>query len=173
MKFKTTFMLLIVFLLLGTYVRLFELDKPAPTASPSATGPLLSVDPDEVREIILTRGKERIVFTQNAGRWTMTEPRRADARKKRVERLFSLFDLGIIEVLSSDAARAPAYGLVPPEIRLEFRFTSGRPPQALLIGDNAPGNRSCYARMEGQEPIVLLGSLYKTELNQRLDFFLQ
>jgi hypothetical protein len=43
--------------------------------------------------------------------------------------------------------------------------------RTLLIGDDAPGNLSCYAMVEGNPRVILLGVRYRQEFDRALADF--
>ncbi len=162
----------IIFILLGFYLYLFETEKTDEADKPAEVEKLLNVDPENVVEIVLTRKKERIVFKKKAGQWFAEEPVRRKARNERIKDILDIFDLGIVRDITTDLADASKYGLDRPKIAFSLKFKDEKVNQTLLIGDDSPGSIGCYARLRSQSRIVLLGILYKRELEYKLETFL-
>ncbi|MFA4916183.1 MAG: DUF4340 domain-containing protein [Syntrophales bacterium] len=178
MNKKTIAILLLIFIGLGTYVYFFETDRSDEVVNKEATGnkvkKLLSIDPRDVNEIVLTRKNERIVFKKETGQWIIKDPIAATARNEMVDGLLSIFDFGIVREITTDLLDASKYGLDSPEIEFEIRFKNDKkPPQTLLLGNDSPDSSSCYGRLKSQSRIVLLGVIYKRDLSLDLDTFIE
>ncbi len=172
MNRRTFRILFVIFIVLGGYVWLFELERVNESDSVMKTEKLIDVSPEDVGQIILKTQDHRIVFQKENNQWMITEPLAAKARNEMVDGLLSVFDLGIVREISIDSADDLKYGLAPPAIEFEIRYKTGDPPQTLLIGNNSPDSICCYGKLKKQSRIFLLGSLYKSELNQKLETFI-
>ena len=171
MNNKTIGILSLIFIVLGVYVYVFEIDRTVEVEELPKVEKLLDFNPEEVTEIVLTRQDERIVFKRESDQWVIQEPIKAKARKAVIDDLLSLFDYGIVREIDTTLSDAPNYGLDPPEIEFEIKFKNAL-PQTLLIGHDSPGSTCCYGRIKDQSRIVLLGIRYKWDLDQSLDTFI-
>ncbi len=173
MKFKSLSILLIIFVCLAEYVWYLETNREDGGNETVKEKKLIPLDPEDVQQLTLIRGDEPIVFFRKNDHWMITSPISAEARNEMVHGLLSLFDMEIIREISADESDAAKYGLDHPEIRLEIQYKTDAPSHTLLIGDNSPGSLGCYAKLKNQSRIVLLGILYKNDLNQKLQYFIK
>jgi hypothetical protein len=135
--------------------------------------PLAGLTKSEVRGIeIVPRRGEPLSFRRDGEGWTMQRPRSARARAARVEELLALLDYGYIEEVAG-AERAQDFGLAEPELvlRLEQPSASGGGYE-LRFGKNNPHGDCCYAMVEGDGRVLLLGRVYKHDLTRALDYYL-
>jgi hypothetical protein len=167
--------LVVVLLLLGAYVFLWELgDIKKPQENPESEK-IIYFNLEDVREIeiVLTNKRETVAFIKKDTRWRVTKPLEASADPGRVEDLLSIFDYGYVEVIDEGPSDLSPYGLDNPEVRLTIAVSEkGRlASYTLLFGSNNPTNNSCYCMVKDDPRILLVGVLYKQDLEKHVSFY--
>jgi hypothetical protein len=171
MKFKTTLILLGVFLVFLVFV-LFLDKKPADTAA----GPeekLVSLTAADVTGISLKRGAETLTFAKDdKGDWMVRSPLEAKADSYEVGQLAESFaNLKIERTVEKEKGDPAKYEIPQKEITLTVK---GQPaPVKIGIGMENPIDKSLFAQKDGDPRIVLLSSLLTTTLNKTLQDFRQ
>lgn len=172
-----TAILALIFMVLGTYVYLFEIERETEIKDVEPFNPekLIEFDPNDVREIIIQKKDGRIVLIKEGDQWKVMEPTPTIARNDRVsDYLLSVFDYGIVREITTNPTptEMSEYGLDQPEIEMEIKFKGDSPARILLIGSNSPGESCSYGKLKDQSRIVLLGIRYKLDLERDASFYI-
>jgi hypothetical protein len=159
MNFKTTLVILLVFIIFGGAYLMFFQDKPddeSDTSQPKI-GTAYELEKDEIRRM-------RISFSDAAyaplsltkdvdGAWQLTEPVVADAQGAKInEMLGDLLNKKIKRTL--EVTTLAEYELAPPKIQIQLWTTGETPDKTFLIGTKTV-NYSVYAK-EASEPHIFL-----------------
>ncbi len=159
MNFKTTLIILLIFIVFGGSYLLFFQDKPADDsdADQPKIGDAYALAKDDIRRV-------RISFNDTAyaplsltkdvdSAWQLTEPIAADAQGAKInEMLGDLLNKKIKRTL--EVATLTEYELDPPKIQIQLWTTGESPAKTFLIGKRTV-NYSVYAK-EGSEPHIFL-----------------
>ena len=172
MKFKTTLILLGVFVVFLAFVLFFD-KKPADKAA----GPeekLVALASADVTKIALKRGTESFVFEKDdKGDWMIREPIDVPADRYEVDQLRRRASPTSRSSASSKRRRPTR----PSTRSRRRRSPSGRrgrtTPVKILIGMENPIDKSLFAQKEGDPRIVLLSSMLKSTLDKNLQDFRQ
>jgi hypothetical protein len=169
MKFKTTLILLAVFVVFLVFI-LFLDKKPADKAA----GPgekLVSLASADVTKIALKKGTLSFVFEKDdKGDWMVREPLAVPADKYEVDQLASSFaDLKIERVVEKEKGDPAKYQI--PEREVSLWAKGQATPVKILIGMENPIDKSLFAQKEGDPRIVLLSSMLTSTLNKNLQDF--
>jgi hypothetical protein len=171
MKFKTTLILLGVFVVFLAYVLFFD-KKPADKAS----GPeekLVALASADVMKIALKRGTESFIFEKDdKGDWMVREPIAVPADRYEIDQFAASFaDLKIERVVEKEKGDPAKYQIPEREVSL---WTKGQAaPIKILIGMENPIDKSLFAQKEGDPRIVLLSSMLTSALGKNLQDFRQ
>ncbi len=171
MKFKSTVILLAVFVVLLGFV-LFVEKKPK-EGSAKLEEKLLAVASGDVQKITLKRESDTLDFKKDdQGEWTITGPIQAKADPTEVNGLADSFsDLRIERVVEKAAADLKKYQIPQKEVSL---WIKGRDkPIRILLGQENKIDSTIYAQKEGDPRVVLLPSTLKTPLEKKLFDFRQ
>ena len=163
MNFKTTLIILVVFILLGGVY--FFFGRPSPDAEQS------NADTQKIREVYtLNKGTIRQIrlsfkdesyqsltlAKDTAGTWRLTVPLTADGDLPKInEMLQNLLEKKVKQTL--EAEDLAEYGLQPPNIRIELWTEGEDPAKTFLIGDKTV-NYSVYAKEQSESHIFLIES---------------
>ena len=163
MNFKTTLIILVVFVLLGGVY--FFFGRPSPDAEQSQIDQqkirqLYALNKDKIRQIRLSFKSESyqpLTLTKNAdGIWRLTAPLTADADPPKIdEMLQDLLEKKVKQTL--EAEDLAQYGLQPPNIQIELWTEGEAPAKTFLIGDKTV-NYSVYTKEQSESHIFLIES---------------
>ncbi len=160
--------LIVIFLLLGVYVYFYEIGKGEEKAKAPEKVKIIDVNPEDVQEIILKKDAQRVTLRRVEGQWRVEKPHNADVPNDKVHDLLSFFDYGIVRVIDNNPPDLKQYGLDMPRNEFWIKSEGNDAFQTLLIGGDAPGSLSCYAKVKGKSQVVLLGVRYRQELERAL-----
>ena len=163
MNFRTTLIILAVFILLGGIY--FFFGRPSPDAEQSKVDAqrireVYALGKDKIRQIRLSFKDESyqpLTLAKNAnGIWQLTAPLTADADPPKIdEMLQNLLEKKVKQTLEAeDLAR---YGLQPPNIQIELWTEGEDPAKTFLIGDRTV-NYSVYTKEQSESHIFLIES---------------
>ena len=161
----------IIFLILGFYVCFFETGGKNKGKSPDRIEKALGIIPEDIQEIVLKRQDLRVALENVANGWRIKEPFEADANNSIVHDMLAVFDHGIVRVIEENPSDLKLFGLASPRYELTIKGRKDKGFRTLLIGDDAPGNLSCYAMVDGSTRVILLGVRYRQEFDRALADF--
>jgi hypothetical protein len=171
-KFKTTLILLVVFLgLLAVILFVDQKDKGEKAGGPEEK--LVALKSADVEKISLKKGSETLSFKKDdKGEWMISEPLEAKADNNEVNQLAESFsDLKIERVVEKENADLKKYQIPQKEVAL---WTKGNTlPVKVLIGMENPLDNTFFAQKEGDKRVVLLPSMLKSTLDKKLFDFRQ
>ncbi|MBE0460856.1 MAG: DUF4340 domain-containing protein [Candidatus Aminicenantes bacterium] len=170
MKFKTTLVLLAVFLVIFAFIFIFE-NKLKTTSSTDEK--LVDLSSEDIQSIILNNNSTIISFTKDEdGEWTITTPLEAKADKYEVDRLAEDFsDLKIERIVEEQASDLEKYGIPQKEITLVFK--GGKHPVKILMGMENPLDHTLFAKRDDEERVVLIPGHLKSLLDKDVFGFRQ
>jgi hypothetical protein len=160
--------LVIIFLLLGVYVYFYETGKGEKKNQSEKKVKVIDIIPEDVQEIIINKGDQSAALRMAEGQWRITRPADASVPNQKVSDLLSFFNYGIVREIDQNPTDLAQYGLDKPTYEFWIKTRGDDTFKVLLIGDDAPGNISCYAQVKGQTKVVLLGVRYRQELEMAL-----
>ena len=163
MNFKTTLIILAVFILLGGVY--FFFGRPSPDAEQSEVDAqkireVYVLSTDKIRQIRLSFKEESyqpLTLEKNAdGVWQLRAPFTADADPPKInEMLQDLLEKKVKQTL--EAEDLAQYGLQPPNIQIELWTEGNDPAKTFLIGDRTV-NYSVYTKEQSESHIFLIES---------------
>jgi hypothetical protein len=165
-KFKTTLILLAVFVGLLALVLIVDKKGEAKKTAEEASNTLISVTAGDVHKISLARGAETLVLERDGtGPWRLTSPIQAAADESEANGLAStVASLRIERVVEKTAKDPKAYEIPTSEVSIWVKGQDA--PIRLLVGMENPLDKSLFAKREDDPRIVLLSSSLKTTLDK-------
>ncbi len=165
MKFKTTFILLIVFLGLLAFIFLLDV-KDVGKEKPGEK--LTDLSSDDVEKINLKTEEETITFIKEGDdNWLISEPIEAKADKYEVDRIADDFaKLGIERVVEQEPEDLEKYGIPQKEITLYFK--DKEEPVKILVGMENPLDQNLFAQRADETRVVLISSTHKTLFEKKV-----
>ena len=172
MRWKTTFVLLVLTIGIGAYVSLYELKQPSPEQAERRAREVVRVPADSVARLAIELPQSKVSLQRLGSGWRLA-PRQVRANAARVERILrSLDPLSSEERLPSTADHPldlKTFGLHPPVGSITL--TARGAPATLLIGDPTSVGRNRYVQLAGRPEIFVIEGHLFDEANQPLDEF--
>jgi hypothetical protein len=165
MKFKTTFILLLVFMGLLAFIFLFDV-KDVGKEEPGDK--LVDLSSEDVETIQFKTEEQTISFKREGeDDWLISEPIEAKADKYEVDRIANDFSsLEIDRVVEETPEDLEKYGIPQKEISLKFK--DKEEPVKVLVGMENPLDQKFFAKREDQTRVVLIASTHKTLLEKKV-----
>ena len=131
-------------------------------------------DPQKVEEIRMAKGQQTITLKKEDKEWKVWPSTKTEAIKtlhdeKIIRNLLSVFDYGILDVIHENPTTLADFGLDSPAFEFSIRIKGDSSFKTILIGNNNPVQNSCYAKVRTSSRVLLLGILYKTDLDSIFD----
>ncbi len=170
MKFKTTIILMVVFVTLLAFVLFFESKSKEKKETEEKLVDLPSAD---VEKIALKKEDGTITFKKDdKGEWFITEPLEAKADSTEVNRLAEDFSsLKMERVVEKEGGDITKYEIPKKELTLWYK---NKPqPVKILIGMENPLDNALFAKKEDDKRIVLIASYLKSLLEKKTFDFRQ
>lgn len=171
MRFKTTFLLAVVFAGLGLYLFLIEFpQEQKKEAQAEKASRVYSFNSKEVSGLIVQYpNMEEIGLTKDgAGKWQMTRPIETPASRTLINKIIGLMtdSLEFKQTVEEKPTDLRSFGLDPPQILIALKFPDHE--EQLLIGDDAPASSAYYIK-KGQESRILLVDHQVGDLKRSLE----
>jgi len=169
MSFKKTLIFAIVFVLLAGFLYKIKWRD-----GEQRVERIFFFNPQEVEEIRLAKRGQTIILEKQSEGWKVKSSTKTGAIKplhdvRIIHNLLSVFDYGIIDVIHENPKNLADFGLGNPEFELSIKVRGNPSFKTLLIGSDNPTQSSCYAKVETLPRVLLLGILYKTDLDSIFD----
>lgn len=169
MKFRTTLILLIIFIGLLCFVLFFQPKK----AKQETSEKLTDFASTDIIRILLKREDESLEFKKDEqGDWWLTAPLEAKADNYEVNRLAEdLASLRIERIVEKEGGEPAKYEI--PKKEISFWIKDKNEPVKILVGMENPLDNTLFAQKEGDPRIVLLSSYFRTMLEKKVADFRQ
>lgn len=172
MNFRRLTFWCVIFCALLAYVLVFErTDGKRPEAvMPAETYErVFALDADGIQAVFITDGEKTVRLAREGGGMRVVEPADARASDDIINSVLGAITGTVVidDIQSGDGLGQ--YGLAPPAMTLTVQPRGEKEPIELQLGANAPSNINLYARLPGQDRIVLLGTYLRFSLRTFLD----
>ncbi len=171
MRSRSTVIVLVLAVMLGAYIFVFERKQPTPEERREKAKKLLAFEPADVRELRIERAGETVVLEKEGDTWFLRQPLRARADEVEVERILSgLQDVEVERRLEADEGSEldPAdYGLDAPRARVVF--SAGDTEYELRVGFEAVAGGNMYVSSGSAGAVMLVRSDLHRELAKPVD----
>jgi hypothetical protein len=171
MRFKGTWILLIICLALGGYLYFYEIKGGEQREKARASEKQLwKLESKAIQKIELLSSGERIaVERKGENDWAITLPRPLEADTGELNRLAdSAAEIKSESVLVEKATDSAKFGLDPARSSLKVKAEGGKEFE-IFFGDKNPAGNSTYARMSGRDEIFLISSSLSGVFDKSLD----
>lgn len=158
MSFRNTLILVAVFALLGGYVYLVEMQKPAETPTTVDKDKyVFTLGEQDLRALQLKDGDKSVYLARgDDGTWYVGALGGAEADLYQMSSVLSgLTDLKASRVITDLSAGLAAYGLEPPSLQAIMELSEDK-SETLLVGDVTPQGSAYYAQRKGSSSIYLI-----------------
>lgn len=170
MKFKTTLILFVSFIVLLAFILLFDFSN---EDKEDTEDKLIDLSSDDIEKIIFKKEDEAMTFEKDSeGNWLIIQPLEANADKYEVERIADDFsDLKVERVVEEEPTEIEKYGIPKKEIFLFYK--EKEESVHILIGDENPLDNTFFAKKEDEMRVVLIPSHLKSLLEKNVFDFRQ
>ncbi|MFB3853216.1 MAG: DUF4340 domain-containing protein [Vicinamibacterales bacterium] len=154
---RSTLVLFLILVGLGSYIYFFETKKPAPGSEP-ARDKVFQVESDKIASLTIARGSgERSVLQKEGSDWKLSSPVQADADEAEVSSITSgIANLEIQRVVDEEPKDLAQYGLQQPKIEISFKVAGQEGEKQLHLGNKTPTGGDMYARLPNQKRVFLV-----------------
>ena len=167
-RFRSTSLLLVLFLALGGYAYFIESERSPASDDPPAEQ-AFDIEADAIGSLIVTSDNGDVTEVNRADTdtttWSVTAPFAASADGNAASAIAnSLASLEISRVVEIDAADLSVFGLTDPAFSVTF--DSENNTKTLLIGDETPTGSDRYANIGGTNRVFLIASFLESTFNR-------
>lgn len=169
MKFKSTYLLLGLFVALFAYVYYFEyLGKQKREEEEAQAKKVFPVHQDSIQTIDLTRNGEQYSFKRENRTWWITQPVDYKGDRAALDRLARAVDMAETQrIVDSTGTNAQEYGINEPSLILTFT-ASGMEEYTLRLGKKSPTGNAVFAQKSGNPAIFLVGRSMLSDADKEL-----
>jgi hypothetical protein len=139
-----------------------------PPAAKDAPPKILSLTEGDVQKIAIKKrgGEETVVSKDKSGKWQILAPKPYGADQDAVTGLSSsAAAVSSDRLVDEKPADIKQYGLDSPSMEVNITTKNGKTSK-LLLGDDAPGGSSTYAKLDGDPRVFTVASFTKTGLDK-------
>ncbi|MCX6537922.1 MAG: DUF4340 domain-containing protein [Acidobacteria bacterium] len=166
--FRSTFILLVVFLGLLGYVYFYGEKKPLGKDAGEPKQKVFTVEADKIEELQVKPAKgDRSVLKKVNGAWTMVEPAQTKADESEVTSIATnLASLERQRVVDDNPADISQYGLATPRVEVAFRKSGDKDVTRLFLGEKTPTGGDLYAKLPTEKRVFLVSSFLDGTFNR-------
>jgi len=163
--YRGTLLLLAVLVVLGAFVYFYEVRGAEGTKDQQQEAQIFSLTENDVRTIdVRADGKETTLARDDAGKWQLTAPEKAEADDLQVSSvLFRVAKLNADKIVADKIDDPAQYGLDKPQLELHLGLADGK-QEALYVGNENPLGTGSYARKDGADQLYLLNASIVSDL---------
>jgi len=165
--FRSTLILLVVFLGLFGYVYFYDSKRPATPPTPEKAK-AFNVQADKIEELsVKAASGETTRLKKDSGTWQVVEPSSMNAADSEMTSMTqSLASLEIQRVVDENPPDLSQFGLAQPKVDVGFRASGQTSLTHLLIGDKTPTGGELYAKTQDQKKVFLISSYLDSTFNR-------
>ncbi len=165
-RLRSTLVLIVV--LAGLVGYIYYLDREGADDTSDREQVFAEVEADAIEDVQITVGGGEPARVQKTdGTWRLVEPVQAEADSTELSSMAnSLASIDVERVVDENATDLAQYGLEPGRIEVAYRVTGEEEPRRLLLGEKTPAGGALYARVAGQNRVLLLSSFLESTFNK-------
>lgn len=164
MRFRTTFVLLLILAGLGAYLYWLELPRQQKEAEAKK---LFSIKPEDIVEVRLRFEDRNILLRKSGDVWRVIEPLDAPADEITVKNLLNTIAECEVKRELDNATDLKQFGLDPPFVTLELKLKDRELP-AVAVGKNTPVGFSAYLQRLDDKKVRLTTSAFRAGLDKQV-----
>lgn len=161
MRWKTTALLALILLALGSFYYVYEVRlAPEREKSEREKGRLWSVEVKDVEEVVLKRGGDTVHLKRSGEGWSLLSPVKAAAERRAVDDLTaSVVNVKVEREIDPNPAKLSDFGLETPAAEVTVTVKGKSEPLALLLGGKNPTGVWAYAKTREKPSVFLVSDL--------------
>lgn len=170
--FRSTLILLAIFLGLLGYIYFYESKRPAGD-TPETKAKVFTVESDKINELsVKAASGERTELKKTGGKWSLVQPEQTGVDESEISSITSgLSNLEIQRVVEENPADLKQYGLAEARVEVGYKTETGD-TRRVLIGDKTATGGDLYAKLPNEKKVFLIagyldGTFNKTPFNLR------
>lgn len=169
MKWRNSFIYLLVFLLVGGYYYYFEVvRKEQKEALERESKRLVRFQPESVGDLEIYAKDKKKLHLKKDDQWRITEPIKAEVDGNTLQDyLTTLSKIEFEKEIASTGEDLKAYGLQEPPLRI--RWQTGEQWQDLFLGDKNPVGDAYYAKTADRAGVYLISAGIWSALNKNVN----
>jgi hypothetical protein len=165
MRFRSTLVLAVVFLVLGVYLYFVEFRR---AAEEGAKETLFDFEVDEVQSVTLAYPDRTITVRRQDGKWKLTAPIEAAADDTVVDNLLNaVANCEVKKSLDDPPEDLSPFGLDTPKVTVNVVLESRQLP-GIRVGKTSPVGFSTYIQREDEEKIYLTTSAFQSGMDKQV-----
>jgi len=171
MRFKGTFILLIICLGLGAFLYFYEIKGGDERSKAKDQEKVVwKVPVDDVQQLDLANSDQHITAVRTGDRqWKITNPRSLDADSDALNQMAgSAADISREDVVEEHATNLAPFGLDPARMTLSVKTKDGKVHEIRFGSDNPTGS-DAYAALKGNNQVFFVSSSVAGAFNKKLD----
>jgi hypothetical protein len=175
MRTRTTFLLLLLAVGLGVWIKFFESRKPNTVEAQREAGNVVNFDREKLEGFSIQNGDNRIELRRQDGKWRLTAPVKDQADGAVVDNLISDIENwrkdGAIPAkeVTAEKGRMNEFGLVQPKLRL--RLIEPKGPPEILLGKDAAFEGKMYVRFADSKDVYIAAQTVRSDIAKKPDDF--
>lgn len=164
--FRSTLILLVVFLALLGYIYFYESKRPAGDA-PEAKAKVFTVEADKITELsVKAQSGEQSELRKVDGKWTLVKPVQNPVNETEVSSMTSgLANLEIQRVVDEKPTDLKQYGLAEPRLDISYKAEGGD-TKRVLIGEKTATGGDLYAKLPNENKVFLIAGYLDATFNK-------
>jgi hypothetical protein len=170
MRFKSTWVLLAVLILIAAYYFLLD-EKTRVTRDLKRhdSKKMLPYGRNEIDRFVLVNPYgDRIELEREGTEWVIVSPVRTDAAQSTIDAMLTQLLPGHKLETFGGVTDFPLYGLEDPYATLIFHPAEGDRPDTLFVGDKTPTSNSCYVRIGVSDTVLIVREMTHNVVNKNL-----
>jgi hypothetical protein len=164
MRFRSTFVLILLLIGLGAYVYWVEVPKSQEEAKKKT---ILDFKADDVTGVSLAYPDREIVMKKSGKDWRLTKPLDAAADSTTVKNLIAAIAEAEVKKTFDNASDLAQYGLDQPFAKVTVTLKDKELP-TILIGKSTPVGFSAYAKKADAPQVLLTTSAFRSGMDKKV-----
>jgi len=173
MRWKTTVLLALILLALGTFYYVYEIRlAPGREKAEREKGRLWILETSDVEEVILKRREDTIHLRQDGDGWQLRAPVKARGEKTAIQDVVSNLVIARADrEIDPNPSRLDAFGLDHPAVEVTLRVKGKPEPLGLLLGGKSPAGNWIYAKTADRPGVLALSGLILRDVTKPVAAF--
>jgi hypothetical protein len=163
--FRSTLILLVVFLGMLGYIYFYLMKRPA-TPETEAKTKVFDVKPETIDEIRIRTAAGDVTAKKASGSWELVEPAAKADETELSSITTNLSSLEIQRVVDEQPSDLKQYGLAEPRVDVGFKASGDKELKHLIIGDKTATGNDLYAKLPADKKVFLISGFLDTTFNK-------
>lgn len=163
MRFRSTFVLVLLLIGLGAYVYWVEVPKSQEEAKKKT---IFEFKPEDATDVSLVYADREIVLKKAGEDWRLTKPLDAPADSMAVKNLINAIAEAEVKKTLDDASDLAPYGLDQPFAKVTVKLKDKELP-TILVGKSTPVGFSAYVKKADEPKVLLTTSAFRSGMDKK------